>query len=297
MNPPSRSASRARLGRELRKYRTDAGLLIEDAAKALDCSLSNVSRLETGKGIPRHRDVRDLLDLYKIFDEKTRQKVLELAADGQGDEWWADYRDVVRSDMFADHLLRYVELEQEALSLRWFESEIFPGLFQSETYIGAVADWFFPAHTDEERERFVAFRLRRQEILRTATGRTYEVVLSEAALLRPVGNAHVMRVQAEWLHEALQKDLAHVEFRILPVTVPSAAAIGGPFIVMRFAEEHGDCVYFEGRENAEYLSGEDTLEEYDRKFELMLTDTLDRSESVERLARAAEDWHRAETGP
>ena len=28
MNPPSRSASRARLGRELRKYRTDAGLLI-----------------------------------------------------------------------------------------------------------------------------------------------------------------------------------------------------------------------------------------------------------------------------
>lgn len=294
MNPPSRSASRVRLGRELRKFRTDASLLIEDAARELDCSLSKVSRLETGKGIPRHRDIRDLLDLYKISDEKTRERIFELAAEGQGAEWWADFRDVVRGDMFAEHLIRYVELEQEATSLRWFEPEIFPGLFQSESYISAVTAWYFPDHSAEERARFVEFRLRRQELLRTAADRTYEVVLSEVSLLRPVGDAHVMRMQAEWLYESLQKDLAHVEFRILPIATPSPAAVGGPFIVMRFAAEEGDCVYFEGRESAEYRGGEHTLEQYDRKFEAMLASALDRTESVERLARAAEDWHRAE---
>ncbi len=44
---------RRRLGAELRRLREDAGLKIEDVAAALECSVSKVSRLETGKGIPK----------------------------------------------------------------------------------------------------------------------------------------------------------------------------------------------------------------------------------------------------
>ncbi|MDQ3152316.1 MAG: helix-turn-helix domain-containing protein, partial [Actinomycetota bacterium] len=49
---------RRRLGAELRNLREQAGLKIEDIAAELECSPSKVSRLETGKGIPKSRDVR-----------------------------------------------------------------------------------------------------------------------------------------------------------------------------------------------------------------------------------------------
>lgn len=292
MSPLSSSASREKLGQELRKHREDAGLLIEHAATALECSQSKVSRLETGKGIPRTRDVRDLLDLYQITDEPMRKQLLELAAEGQAGEWWSDYRDVVRGDLFADHLLRYVELEQDATSLRWFEPELFPGLLQTSSYIEALTSYFFPDRPAKERGRFVEFRQRRQRVLDAAGGRTFEMILSEAALLRPIGGAHVMQTQLESLRTSLENELSHVAVRILPFGAGPAAAMGGPFIVMRFADARRDCVYLESRENADYLAGEDKLDEYDRKFEDLLIEALDREESLARLTAAAQEWER-----
>ncbi|MGH3672988.1 MAG: helix-turn-helix domain-containing protein, partial [Pseudonocardiaceae bacterium] len=54
---------RRRLGAELRTLRERAGLTIDEVAKELECSVSKVSRLETGQGIPKSRDVRDLVEL------------------------------------------------------------------------------------------------------------------------------------------------------------------------------------------------------------------------------------------
>lgn len=297
MSPSSPSASRVNLGQELRKYREAADLLIEHAAAALECSQSKVSRLETGKGIPRTRDVRDLLDLYKITDELVRKHLLDLAVEGQADDWWSEYRDVVRGDMFADHLLRYVELEQEAISLRWFEPELFPGLLQTQAYVEALTTYFFPDRTNRERNRFVEFRMRRQQTLRTGGERAFEMIVSEAALLRPIGGAQVMHTQLETLHRSLQEELSHVDLRVLPFGIAPAAAMGGPFIVMRFADDRRDCVYLESRENADYLSGEGKLDEYDRKFEELIAEGLDRKDSMARLAETAQEWERRGSAP
>ena len=55
---------RRRLGTELRKLRNGAGLHLDEVAQALGCSASKVSRLETGKGVPKASDVRQLIRLY-----------------------------------------------------------------------------------------------------------------------------------------------------------------------------------------------------------------------------------------
>ena len=39
---------------------------IEQAAEELECSPAKISRLETGRGVPKQRDVRDLLRLYGV---------------------------------------------------------------------------------------------------------------------------------------------------------------------------------------------------------------------------------------
>lgn len=289
MSPSSPSASREKLGQELRRLREGAGLLIERAAEVLECSQSKVSRLETGKGIPRTRDVRDLLDLYEVQEEDERARLLELAQEGQSDEWWSDYRDVVRGELFADHLIRYVEAEQEATNLRSFQPELFPGLLQGRPYAEAIASHLYPSSEEQARLRFVEFRLRRAEILRSR-GRTFGMVVSEAALLRPIGGPEVMRAQLSMLHKTLENELGHLDLRVLPFDISPAAAMGGPFVVLRFPPGRRDCVYLESRESADYLTGEDKLDEYDQKFEQLTAAALSREASLKRLATAAQDW-------
>src|SRR2546428_96619 len=74
---------RRRLGSELRRLREAAGLMIEDVGKHLECSGSKVSRIETGKGYVRLRDVRDMLDLYDLEEGPERELLLTLAREGQ----------------------------------------------------------------------------------------------------------------------------------------------------------------------------------------------------------------------
>lgn len=56
--------TRRRLGAELRRLRTVSNKTIEQAAEVLECSPAKISRLESGGGVPKVRDVRDLLRLY-----------------------------------------------------------------------------------------------------------------------------------------------------------------------------------------------------------------------------------------
>ena len=65
---PGPVVTRRRLGGELRRLREGLGLKLEDVARSLECSPSKVSRLENGKGVPRWRDVRDMLDVYGVAD-------------------------------------------------------------------------------------------------------------------------------------------------------------------------------------------------------------------------------------
>src|SRR5262249_58325584 len=79
----SPTVRRRRLGMELRRLRESSGLMIEDVAKHLECSMSRVSRIETGKSVAPIRDVRDMLDLYRVTGEDQREQLLTLAKDAQ----------------------------------------------------------------------------------------------------------------------------------------------------------------------------------------------------------------------
>ncbi len=252
----SPAVARRRLGAELRGLREAAGKRIEDAALTLECSTAKISRLETGKGVPRARDIRDLIVLYGTKAKEQQDYLLELAADGRGQDWWNDYSDVQQGGMFADHLLRYVALERDASSIRSFAPDLIPGLLQNEDYINALASMIFPEQPEKERARFVEFRQRRQKLI---YGRQNTVdlsfVVSELALIRTIGNRAVLRSQLEMLRRDLEKSLDWVEFRITPLSAPAAGALGGPFSIMTFADPTDqDVVYLEGRAGADTSS-------------------------------------------
>ncbi len=86
--------TRRRLGAELRRLRMNSSKTIEQAAEELECSPAKISRLETGRGVPKLRDVRDLLRLYGVgSDEVVYEELAELASEGQSQGWWNDFRD------------------------------------------------------------------------------------------------------------------------------------------------------------------------------------------------------------
>ena len=276
---------RRRLGAELRRLREMAGRSIGDAARALECSSSKISRLETGKGVPRLRDVRDLIELYGPPARASRDVLLQLAKDGQEQGWWSSYRDVIQGDRFPDHLLRLLALESGAGEIRMFERDVIPGLLQSEEYVQQVSVAANPDMSDVERQRFVEFRLGRQKVMREKGYKTsISCVLDEVALRRAFVDRGAHQRQLLSLHDRLADDLAHVEFRVLPLDVAIPEAVGGPFVIFRFDhEEDQDVVHFEGREGAAYVEGDAAASRYGRIFEILRDRSLSRSASLLRL--------------
>jgi transcriptional regulator with XRE-family HTH domain len=66
-----------RVSAELRRYRKLAGMTSAQAADALGCSASKMSRIETGSRGLHVEDVAALLGLYRV-PEKRRDELLEL---------------------------------------------------------------------------------------------------------------------------------------------------------------------------------------------------------------------------
>lgn len=86
------------------------------------------------------------------------------------------------------------EIEREAVSLRWYESMVLPGLLQTEAYARAVLGGTgLIARGDVERH--LATRMARQDILRHDDPPQFTAVVDEAVLRRPVGGPATMRGQ------------------------------------------------------------------------------------------------------
>lgn len=261
---------RRRLGAELRALRDRAGLTIEEVAKELECSVSKVSRLETGQGIPKVRDVRDLLNRYGVTDQARRDRLIRWARDGQRQGWWQDFSDVLAPDpedpLRPDNFSRYVALEQDASELRSFENAVVHGLLQTEDYARAVLSALLTADP-EVTERLVEFRMRRQERLYVAEDPLkIHLIIEEDVLHRPVGGEQVKRAQLKRLLVDAQRP--NITIQVLPFSVGTHPAVNGPFEVLTFPDlDDADLVYVESHLGEIYLEKERDVEVYERMFD------------------------------
>jgi transcriptional regulator with XRE-family HTH domain len=164
--PHSPTGSRRRLGAELRRLRNRSGLTLDDVAEQMTCSTSKISRLETGKGIPKIPDVRELMRIYGVDSDVDQQELLQLVHDGREHGWWEQLTGGVQAERFVlEAPDRYVALESDATAVRSFDLTLVPGLLQTERYMRAVLATTLPHHSDEEINLLVELRLKRQQAL------------------------------------------------------------------------------------------------------------------------------------
>lgn len=282
---------RRRLGAELRTLREQAGLTIDEVAKELECSVSKVSRLETGQGIPKIRDVRDLLNRYGVADQAYRERLMRWVRDGQRQGWWDDFSDVLDpEDPLLPNNLRYVALEQDASELRRFESTFVPGLLQTEDYAHAILNTLSSARgwggrrsesTHEVTDRHVELRMRRQgRLYATEDPLTVHMVLDEAVLHRQMGGEQVMRAQLKRLLADAQRP--NITVQVLPFRSGAHPSAAGSFTVLTFPDsDDNDLVYIEGHLGDLYLEKEHDVQVYEQMFDVL----VDMCMSSERSAR------------
>jgi transcriptional regulator with XRE-family HTH domain len=278
---------RRRLGAELRALREQAGLTIDEVAKALECSVSKVSRLETGQGIPYRRDVRDLLDRYGITDPGRRDRLMRWVREGNRQGWWDDFSDVLAPDpedpLRPDNLSRYVALEQDASEVRSYEAIVVHGLLQTEDYARAVLNTLSTADRDAT-NRLVELRMRRQwRLYAEEDPLILQVVLDEAVLYRSVGGPKVMQAQLARLLTDAQRP--NITLRVLPFSVGAHRSVSGSFVVLAFADtDDNDLVYIESHVGDLYLEKEHDVDVYEELFDVLVGQCLTTDQSAKLIA-------------
>jgi transcriptional regulator with XRE-family HTH domain len=269
------------LGTQLRRFREAAGITPERAGYEIRASRSKISRLENGRVRLKNRDVTDLLTLYGVTDEALRSRFLALAEQSNTPDWWTKYGDIL-----PDWFETYLSLEAAATTIRSFEVQFVPGLFQTEDYARAVLGR--KTAVPGEVERRVALRLKRQDLLSRPNPPRIWSVMDEAVLRRPVGGPAVMRAQFEHLIEVAA--LPRVTLQVVPFASGSHAGESGSFAVLRFEERDlPDVVYLEQLTAAVYLDQRAEVERYLEVVNELSTEALTPDETMSFIHQVARE--------
>jgi transcriptional regulator with XRE-family HTH domain len=281
---------RRQLGRYLRDLRNSQRLTVRAAAEKLEWSEAKIWRIETGQVSMRSLDVETMCRIYGATPDLT-QALMGLAKETKTRGWWHAYGDVVPEGFDV-----YIGLEEAAASLSWYESELVPGLLQTEQYARTVIQADNLGVDPEEISRRVHLRLARQTLLtRTIAPPNISVVLNEAIIRRPVGGTKVMSGQLDRLAEV--SDLPNITLRIMPFAAGLHHGImAGPFVILRFPL-NGDgkpseppTVYVDGFTGALYLDKPSEIERYATAFTDIWDTALAERPSRDMIQHAAREF-------
>jgi hypothetical protein len=182
----------------------------------------------------------------------------------------------------------YVGLEVEAAGLRSYETEVVQGLFQTPDYARAILREIFHRDSDEQVERLVDLRMKRQDVLDRDPPLDIWLILDEAVIRRTIGGPEVMRAQLARLTEASK--MPNVTIQVLPFSSGSHAGLRGPFSILEFPERADpDVAYVESVAGILYLEKDREVRSCAEAFDRLRATALSPGGSAELIADAAKD--------
>ena len=169
------TVAKRRLSRILADLRVENGYTANHVCDILNWGRGKVGRFEANQWKrPEMSDVRDLLRIYGVVDER-RREVEDLAIRARARPWWRDFGDVFDNE--------FPGFEADATEIRVFMPLVLPGLLQTPAYIDALLR--VGPRPLAWRKRALAARLRRQQILdrEDGTAPRMTAVITEASLM------------------------------------------------------------------------------------------------------------------
>lgn len=213
-----------KLGTTLADWRNKAGMKTRDAAAYLECSHQKIGHIEAARNNVTVSELRDLCRLYQV-PPRAAAEMEEMRRAAAAPRWWSTFR---LPRWFAD----YVGLEDAASCVHEFHLELVPGLLQIPEYVRAVQVIRTPGE-QAAAERAAAVRLERQKRLMSDDDPiNLEVVMSESAVRRALGDDRVGVAQIRHLVTMGQR--ANIDLRVIPFESGLHTSMSGSFTILKF---------------------------------------------------------------
>jgi transcriptional regulator with XRE-family HTH domain len=263
--------------------REDHSIKLEEVAERLGVAASTLSRIETGKAPTKSVYLTAMLEMYGVTDPAQRQVLVDMAREGHRKGWWSVYDDVLPTGFGI-----YVGLEAEAAGVRTFEGEVIHGLFQTPDYARAILREIQVKDSDEQIERLVDLRIKRQDSLERTPPLDVWLILDESVIRRTIGGPDVMRGQLARLVEASRKP--NVTLQVLPFSSGSHAGLRGSFSILEFPERtDSDVAYVESVAGIIYLEKEREVKHCAEAFDRLRAAALSPGQSTDLIVEAAKE--------
>ncbi|MFI1783390.1 Scr1 family TA system antitoxin-like transcriptional regulator [Streptomyces rubiginosohelvolus] len=253
-----------------RTLRVQRGWTQEQEGKEIGYSAAAISAMET---CAQPASDAMLVELQRVHGKGTR--IFETA------------RQYMRMERLPEQFKDYALLEEAALSLQLFATNVVHGLFQTEAYARALIGGGYPPLPDERVEELVQLRMARKALFDRGPLPMIEVIIDEAVLRRVIGNEEIMREQLLHLVECARR--RNVTLLVLPLDAGKYGEYAGAHGEMNLLEtpEHERLVYLDPQDESLLISDPTKVSTYTQRYAKIRSQALGPRESLDLIKRLA----------
>ncbi|MGW4837196.1 Scr1 family TA system antitoxin-like transcriptional regulator [Streptomyces globisporus] len=206
---------------------------------------------------------------------------------GNGSRIFETARQYMRMERLPEQFKDYALLEEAALSLQLFATNVVHGLFQTEAYARALIGGGYPPLSDERVEELVQLRMARKALFDRDPLPMIEVIIDEAVLRRVIGNEEIMRDQLLHLVECARR--RNVTLLVLPLDAGKYGEYAGAHGEMNLLEtpEHERLVYLDPQDESLLISDPTKVSTYTQRYAKIRSQALGPRESLDLIKRLA----------
>ncbi|MBP0459663.1 helix-turn-helix transcriptional regulator [Streptomyces bomunensis] len=254
-------------GSELKRYREAAGLTQQELGDVVFVSGSYVGQFEQAIRRPQ-LDIAQRMDTALDTGGLLARMCAELVNGSPYDAYFAPV----------------AELEPQALTICEYAPTYVPGLLQTPEYTRATMAPRAALKTTPDVDVVLATRAERAKLLDTSEDPTLWVILHEVLLRIAVGGPAVMAAQ---LNHIVQRVSEHrLIVQVLPFSAGAAAAVGGMFQLMTFADAP-PVVYCEAAHTGILVDEPSRVGRYQQTYDLLRAAALSPEASLDLIESAA----------
>ncbi|MER7109523.1 helix-turn-helix domain-containing protein [Streptomyces sp. NPDC000229] len=258
---PHKNTSWHLIGAQVGQLRRAAGLTQPKLAHKLSIHQETIASIEQGRRPLKY-------DLALQLDEVLEAKGVLAAGVAR----------VPERERYPAFARDFIEHEQEAVTLLWYETHVVPGLLQTEDYAAGVFSCLVPPISPEEAEERLSARLDRQKLFERKTWPPMmSFLIEESVLHRPIGGRAVLRNQLRHLRQCAE--LPYIGLQIMPTNREKHAGLNGPMILLE-TPDHEHLAYIEGQRVSFLVDDPDEVSVLQQKYGMLRSQALTPEESM-----------------
>ncbi|MFI5807847.1 Scr1 family TA system antitoxin-like transcriptional regulator [Streptomyces sp. NPDC051561] len=175
-------------------------------------------------------------------------------------------------DQFPLFAEKFMEQEQEAITMSLYANQVFPGLLQSEPYARSVFRSRVPGYTPEKIESLTTARIERHKVLHGEEPPEVSYVIWEPVFHLALSGGRTQH-REQLLHVRACMDLTNVTVQVLLLESTEHAGLNGPFVLME-TPEHQHVAYTETQRGSLWVSDPNEVSILASKYAMLRSQAL-----------------------